>query len=158
MDADGYVILPLDPRQRATPLSQPNDTLPAIIGINPSDLQPGRRIVSPQVQAALQLIVAFDQSPMAGAADLKHIDVSSSSVLLVTTGQVSEVTFGFMDLERQLRRWHEILESGQKINKAIATLDLAVTNNIPARWIDASAVPPVIPRQAKTLRPQKKHV
>lgn len=158
IDADGYVMLPLDPRQRATPLNQPNDTLPAIIGINPVELQPGRRMVSPPVQAALQLIVAFDQSPMAGAADLKRIDVSSASVLLATTGQGSEVTFGLTDMERQLRRWHEILESGQKINKAIATLDLAVTNNIPARWIDSSSVPPVTPRPLKISRSPKKHV
>jgi cell division septal protein FtsQ len=156
--SDGCVMLPLDPRQRSVPLNQPSDALPAIIGINPSELQPGHRIVTPQVQAALQLIMAFDQSPMAGLVDLKRMDVSSAAVLLVTTAQGSEVTFGLTDFERQLRRWHEILESGQKINKAIATLDLAVTNNIPARWTDPSALPPVAPRPPKILRSPKKHV
>ncbi|MGO8927602.1 MAG: cell division protein FtsQ/DivIB [Limisphaerales bacterium] len=158
LDADGYVMLPLDPRQRATPLNQPIDSLPVIVGINPSELQPGRRIVAPPVQAALQLIMAFDQSPMAGLADLRSVDVSSPAVLIVTTEQGSEVTFGLADLEQQLRRWHSIFDLGQRMSKAIATLDLAVTNNVPARWIDSSAVPPVAPKPPKTFRSGKKHV
>ena len=158
LDADGYVMLPLDPRQRATPLDQPADSRPVLIGINTAELQPGRRIVSPPVQAALQLIMAFDQSPMAGLDDLRRIDVSCAAALVVTTGQGSEVTFGLADLEQQLRRWHDIFELGQKMGKAIATLDLAVVNNVPARWIDSSAVPPVIAKPPKPLRSRKKHV
>jgi cell division protein FtsQ len=158
LDADGYVMMPLDPRQRATPLNQPGDALPAIGGINSSELQPGRRISAPQVQAALRLIIAFEQSPMAGLVDLRRIDVSSPEVLLVTTGQGSEVTFGLADLDQQLRRWRDIFDSGQNIGKAIGTLDLAVTNNIPARWLEASAVPPAAPKSAKPLRLRKKHV
>ena len=158
LDAEGYVILPLDPRQRATPLNQPSDTLPGISGVNHSELQPGRRIGAPPVQAALQLIIAFEQSPMAGLVDLRRIDVSSPEVLVVTTGQGSEVTFGLADLEQQLRRWRDIFDLGQKMNKAIASLNLAVTNNIPARWLEASAVPPAAPKSAKSLRSRKNHV
>jgi cell division septal protein FtsQ len=158
LDADGYVMLPLDPRQRATPVNQPTDSLPVVGGINASELQPGRRILAPSVQAALQLIMAFDQSPMAGVVDLKRVDVSSPAVLVVTTGQGSEVVFGLLDLEQQLRRWYEIFNLGQRMSKAIATLDLAVTNNVPARWIEASAVPPAVPKSPKTLRPKKRHV
>jgi hypothetical protein len=158
LDAEGYVMVPLDPRQRATPLNQPGDALPAIGGVNSSELQPGRRIDAPQVQAALRLILAFDQSPMAGLVDLRRVDVSSPEVLVVTTGQGSEVTFGLADLDRQLRRWRDIFDLGQNMNKAIATLDLAVTNNIPARWLDASALPPAPPKSPKPLRPRKNHV
>jgi cell division protein FtsQ len=158
LDADGYVMVPLDPRQRATPPNQPGDALPAICGINSSELQPGRRIGASPVQAALQLIIAFEQSPMAGLVDLRRIDVSSPEVLVVTTGQGSEVTFGLADLEQQLRRWRVIFDLGQKMNKAIGSLDLAVTNNIPARWLEASAVPPAAPQSAKSLRSRKKHV
>ena len=158
LDADGYVMVPLDPRQRATPLSQPGDALPVISGMDASKSQPGRRIGAPQVQAALRLIMAFDQSPMAGLVDLRRIDVTSAEVLVVTTGQGSEVTFGLADLEQQLRRWRDIFDLGQKISKAIATLDLAVTNNIPARWLEASAVPPAALKPAKPLRSRKKHV
>ena len=158
LDADGYVMLPLDPRQRATPLNPPGDALPTICGINGSELQSGRRVGAPQVQAALQLIRAFEQSPMAGLVDLRRVDVSSPEVLVVTTGQGSEVTFGLADLEQQLRRWRDIFDLGQKMGKAIATLDLAVTNNIPARWLEASAVPPAGPKVPKPLRPKKNHV
>jgi cell division protein FtsQ len=158
LDASGYVMLPLDLRQRAILLNQPGDALPAICGVNSTELQPGRRLGAPQVQAALRLIMAFDQSPMAGLVDLRRVDVSSPEVLVVTTGQGSEVTFGLADLEQQLRRWRDIFDLGQTMSKAIAGLDLAVTNNIPARWIEASAVLPVAPKSTKPLRPRKKHV
>ncbi len=158
LDTEGWVMLPLDPRQRSTPLNQPGDALPVLMGINTSDLQPGRRIAAPQVQAALQLIVAFAQSPMAGLVDLRRIDVSSPEVLVVTTGQGSEVTFGLVDQDQQLRRWREIFDLGQKMGKAIASLDLAVTNNIPARWLEAGAVPPAAPRPVKPLRARRNHV
>ena len=158
LDADGYVMVPLEPRQRAIPLNQPGDALPAVCGVNSSELQPGRRIGTPQVQAALRLILAFEQSPMAGLVDLRRVDVSSPEALVVTTGQGSEVTFGLTDLDQQLRRWHDIFDLGQTMSKAIGTLDLAVTNNIPARWLEASAVPPSTPKSIKPLRLRKNHV
>jgi cell division septal protein FtsQ len=158
LDADGWVILPLEPRDRATSPSKSDESLPLLRGINANTLQPGRRLTAPQVQAALQFLVAFEQSPMAGLADLKQVDVSSPEVLMVTTGQGSEVTFGLTDFEQQLRRWHAIFESGRKTGNAIATLDLAVTNNVPLRWLEASAVPPAAPKLSKPLRPKKKHV
>ena len=158
VDAEGWVMLPLDSRQRATPLNQPPEQLPVLSGPDASVVQPGRRITTPQVQAALQLIVAFEQSPMAGLVDLKRIEVSSPEVLVVTTGQGSEVTFGLANLEQQLRRWHDIFDMGQKLGKAIATLDLAVTNNIPAQWLEASAVPTAASKLPKPLHNRKKHV
>ena len=158
LDADGWVILPLEPRDRATLPNQSDDPLPVLCGINASTLQPGRRLTAPQVRAALQLLVAFEQSPMAGLVDLRRVDVSSPEVLVVTTGQGSDVTFGLTDFEQQLRRWHAIFESGRKTGNAIATLDLAVTNNVPLRWLEASAVPPAAPKLPKPSRSKKKHV
>ena len=159
LDPDGYVMLPLDNRQRATPPTTAGpECLPVISGLDPRELQPGRRIEAPQLQAALQLVIAFQQSPMAGLADLKWIDITSPEVLVVKTGQDSEITFGLLDLEQQLRRWREIFELGQKMAKAIATLDLAVTNNIPVRWQDPDGLPPAAPKLPKPLRIKKKHV
>ena len=157
LDIDGVTILPLDNAQRATPLPQP-EQFPVLTGVSATDVQPGRRIENPQVQAALQLIVAFEHSPMVGLADLKSIDVSSPEVLVVTTGQGSEITFGLTDLDQQLRRWHRVFQAGQKEGKAIASLDLAVSNNLPTRWLEASAVPPVSPRLPKPYHSKKKHV
>ncbi len=158
LDPEGYVMLPLDPRQRTTTPNQPDDPLPLLQGVNGSELQPGRCVESPQVQAALRLISEFAYSPMAGLVDLRRIDVGSPEVLIVTTGQGSEVTFGLHDLERQVRRWREIHDMGQRMKRGIATLDLAVTNYIPARWLDPSVLPISAPKLPKTLRTKRKHV
>ena len=70
----------------------------------------------------------------------------------------SEVTFGLQDLGRQLRRWREIHDYGQQKNKSLASLDLAVTNNIPARWLQVSTGPVTAPKAPKTLRTKRKNV
>ena len=158
LDPEGYVMVPLDPRQRTAPLAQPDEPLPVLAGVGLHELQPGRRLDLPQVRAALQLVMEFALSPMAGLVDLRRIDVGAPEVLVVTTGQGSEVTFGLQDLARQLRRWREIHDLGQRMHRAIASLDLAVTNNIPARWLEASLVPGPSPKPPKTVRTRKKHV
>jgi len=104
------------------------------------------------------LIGAFERSPMAGLDDLRRIDVSAPEILQVTTGQGSEITFSVRDLDRQLRRWREICDFGRKMHKAVGMLDLAVPNNIPARWVDATTVAPGILRTTKTARNRKKNV
>jgi cell division septal protein FtsQ len=159
LDPDGFVMLPLDPRQRRTPPAQPDDPLPVLTGVALHELQPGRQVESPQARAALELITKFAHSPMAGLVDLRRLDVGVPEVLVVTTGQGSEVTFGLRDLDRQLRRWREIYDLGQRAHRVLATLDLAVSNNIPARWLEASAAPPPPPAKLpKTVRTKKKNV
>ncbi len=158
LDDAGHVLQPLDPRQRAEPLTQPADPLPVVIGINPAEMVPGHRLASPQVQAALELISEFEGSPMAGVVDLRWVDVAAPEVLTVTTDQGSEIVFGLQDVEQQLLRWHEIYETGLRQNLAIASLVLAVSNNIPARWLDASAVPASTPKALRPSRPKKKNV
>ena len=158
IDEEGCVMLPLDPRQRAVPLSVQDDQLPVISGINAAELQPGRKIESARLRAALRLIAAFESSPMAGLVDLKRIDVSAPEVLVATTGQGSEITFGLDNFDRQLPRWQAVHQLGLKLNKVIATLDLAVPDNVPARLIEASVLPPATPKNAKPLRTRKKNV
>jgi len=62
------------------------------------------------------------------------------------------------ECDQQLRRWREIFDLGQKMAKAIATLDLAVTDCVPARWQDLDALPPAAPKLPKPIRTKKKHV
>lgn len=157
VDAGGYVTEPLDPRQRAVPLTQIDDQLPIISGVNVSELQPGRRIDSTQMQAALELIEDFESSPMAGMVDLKRINVSSAQVLLITTGQGSEVTFASDNFDEQLRRWQLVHQECLRYSKSIATLDLAVSENTPLRMQDATVLPPVAPK-AKPQRPKRRNV
>ncbi len=158
IDENGWVMLPLDPRQRATPAAQSDDQLPLILGINASDLQPGRKLDSAQVQAALKWIGQFESSSMANLVDLKKIDVLSPEVLIVTTGQGSEVTFGLDNFDQQMLRWQKIHEECAHSNRMIATLNLAVTDNTPLRFSDASVVPPSAPKTIKLQRIRRRNV
>ncbi len=158
LDADGYVMQPLDPRLCVIPLAQVRDQLPVIAGLNVYQLQPGQHVESPQALAALQLIGAFNRSMMAGLVNLRRIDVSSPGVVVATTGQGGEITFGLDNLDQQLQRWREIYDLGQRMNKAIASLDLAVSNNVPVRWMEAVAAPATLPRQNNPPLTRRKNV
>lgn len=154
LDADGMVMQPLDPRLCTVSLNQLNSQLPVISGMNAFQMQPGRRVELPQVQAALKLISAFASSPMAGLADLRRMDVSAPGVIVATTGQGSQITFGLENFDQQLRRWREIYDYGKQANKGdIASADLAVANNVPVRWTLASSTPVVT--TPKTVKPSK---
>jgi cell division protein FtsQ len=157
LDTNGFVMQPLDPRQCVIPLSQMNDQLPVITGLNVYQLQAGQRLQSPQALAALQLIGAFKHSPMAGRVDLRSIDVSSPGVVVATTGQGGEITFGLDNLEQQLRRWREIYDLGAGQNKMIASLDLAVANNVPVRWAEMITAP-FAPKKLDTENSRRKNV
>lgn len=146
LDADGFVILPLDLRARSAPLGQTGTTLPVIAGMNLLDVRPGKKMESPPVQAALKLIAAFDRSPMAGLVDLRRLDVSAPGVLVVTTGQGNEVTFAQDNLEQQLRRWRGIYNYASEKNSMIVSADLAVANNVPVRLASAAGAPAAVPK------------
>lgn len=158
LDPLGFIMLPVDIRQRASLPTEDESRLPVVAGINPNDIQAGRRVETPQLRAALELIRAFAGSAMAGLAELKRIDVSSPGVLVVTTGQGAEVVFGLDDFDLQLRRWRAIYEEGQKHGRALAWLDLAITKNIPARWMEASLAPAAPAPHPKPLRHRKRNV
>jgi cell division septal protein FtsQ len=158
LDLNGFVMKPLDPRQRIVPLSQMNAQLPVVKGLNLYELQPGNRVESPQVQAALTLIGAFDHSPMAGLVDLRSVDVSLPGVVVATTDQGGEITFAPGNLEQQLARWGKIYDLGQSKNCTIASADLAVANNVPVRWKAAGGVPVVAPKKTNPVHLRRKNV
>ena len=154
LDVDGVVMQPLEPRLCTVSLTQLNSQLPVISGMNAFQMQPGRRVELPQVQAALKLVSAFASSPMAGLVDLRRVDVSAPGIIIATTGQGSQITFGLENFELQLRRWREIYDYGKQANKGdIAAADLAVANNVPVRWMLASSAP--VTTTPKTVKPSK---
>ena len=157
LDPEGYVMLPLENIRHAD-ASPTTELLPSIFGLDPREFQPGRRIDLPQLQAALRLLVAFEESPMAGLIDLKSIDIAAPDILLVKTGQANEIIFGTTDPEQQLRRCRAIFDLAQRLGKALATVDLAVTNSIPVSWQDPGSVLPGLARPAKPMHLRKKHV
>jgi len=83
--------------------------------------------------------------------------VSAPGVVVVTTEQGGEITFGLDKLEQQLRRWREIYDLGQRMNKAVASLNLAVSNNVPVRWLEA-VVAPSAPRTVNPAPTRRKNV
>lgn len=158
LDETGFAMLPLDPRLRAAPPAITNDSLPIIIGMNTSDLRPGRRIDSVQARAALNLITEFDHSSMAGLAEIERINVSAPEILEAFTSQGSLIIFSLNAFEPQLNRWRLIHDQYQNQGKAIASLDLSIANNVPLRFVEAASVPPVPVKPAKTSRLRKKNV
>jgi len=159
LDVDGMVMQPLDSRLCTVPLAKVNSELPVIAGVNAFQMQPGRRVELPQVQAALQLIAAFARSPMSGLVDLRRVDISAPGVVVATTGQGSVITFGSENLDQQLRRWRQIYDLGVRQQRAIASVDLAVANNVPVRWMLASAAPvTVTPKVIKPGKSRRKNV
>jgi cell division septal protein FtsQ len=159
LDASGVVMQPPDPRMWVIPQSQArNGGLPIIKGLNDSQLQLGHRVTQPQALAALRLISVFRHSPMAGLVELDSIDVSAPGVVLVTTGQGGEITFGLQNLEQQLGRWREIYDLARSRNKVIMSLDLAVANNVPVRWMDANAAPVAPPNNPAPATMRRKNV
>ncbi|HEY3862445.1 MAG TPA: FtsQ-type POTRA domain-containing protein [Verrucomicrobiae bacterium] len=156
-DQDGYVMRPLDPRWRAAP-PDASERLPILVGVPPAEPQPGRQVNSPQIRAALALVGAFDHSPMTGLVEIERVDVSQPDVLKVITTQKAEITFSLNQFDTQLRRWRLIYDRFQKWGKAIATLDLSISNNLPLHWVAAGSVPPVAPHALKPSRPKRKHV
>ena len=95
---------------------------------------------------------------MTGMVEIERIDVSVPEILKVTTTQKAEITFSLNQFDVQLRRWRLISDRFGKWGKAIATLDLSISNNLPVHWVAAGAFPPAPPHPLKPLRPKRKHV
>jgi cell division septal protein FtsQ len=157
LDTGGLVLAPLQPSQRS-PTAPPQPELPVISVANPNEVRSGRLLQAPQLDALLDLLAAFERSPMSGLVELKKVDLALPDVLTVTTGQGSAVIFGLTDLEHQLRRWRAVYDEAQRIGKIIATLDLAVSNNVPVTWLEASVAPQNSPKVSKPPINRKKHV
>ncbi|MBI2947791.1 MAG: FtsQ-type POTRA domain-containing protein [Verrucomicrobia bacterium] len=158
VDPAGYVMLPLETHPRSSATASSADALPVLTGVLGTELRPGKRAESQEIQAALRLITSFERSPMVGVVDLKTINLSGPPVLQVTTRQGNEVVLAAEDFERQLRRWRVVHDFAVQETKQIATLDLSISNNVPVRWHEAGVPAPLPAKPAKTQRSKKKHV
>jgi hypothetical protein len=61
-------------------------------------------------------------------------------------------------LDEQLARWREIYDLGQRMNKTIASVDLAVANNVPVRWTEKISAPSPAPKTLDTQHSWRKNV
>jgi len=156
LDANGYVMLPVDNRLRAEP-APVGEWFPTITGIPASELRPGKPLEIPQVQEALKLVVAFENSPMFGMVDLKYVDVSEAEVLKVATLQGNEVIFRMQDFEGQFQRWRLAHDYALRVRQRLGVLDLSVTNNVPILWAQQNDAPIPAPKP-KTIRTRRNNV
>lgn len=132
--------------------------LPMITGVGNTPFRPGTIVGSPQILAALRWVAEFKASPMAGEVDVQAIDISSQTSLLVTTEQGNEVSFAYDAFDQQFLRWRQIQHLAQTRNQSIVSLDLVVTNFVPAVWAEitngapaAARVPPPSPYRKKNV-------
>lgn len=158
LDAEGMVMLPLNPAQRQMPLQDMNPKLPLLTGVAPTELRLGSRVESPRVLAALQMVDAFSRSEMAGLVKLQRVDVTEPGVLVAMTSDAADVTLRPRDFEPQFLRWREIHRESVRLHKVILSLDLAVKNNVPVRWVDAGTVAPGSRPERRSNRSRRSNV
>ncbi|MCX7871954.1 MAG: FtsQ-type POTRA domain-containing protein [Verrucomicrobiae bacterium] len=156
LDDSGQVMVPLHYTQMDAP-KPTNDFLPTIIGVGRADLRIGFKVTSPQLLAALRLIVAFERSPMSGLTSIKTVDVSFPGILQVMTEEGSSVVFSPDQFDIQFRRWRMAYEYGRQIGKALATLDLSVANYVPATWREITSVNIKKPQEKQTKPLRRKN-
>jgi hypothetical protein len=158
LDEEGYVLTPSDLPKLSAQLAEHFDHLPKVMGVEPREIAKGKPVSSAKLHAALRLIRAFSQSEMAEVVDVLEIDISIPQLLELTTRDGSKVTLGYEDLPKQLQRWRIVHDYALTIGRHLASLDLSVSNNVPARWHDSDPEMPAAPRQLKPIRYKKKHV
>lgn len=167
LDANGVVVPPTPPGYRKEGAVDPS-SLPVLTGFNPRELRPGIAVNSPQILSALELIQAFEHSPLASMVEVKTVDLSAQTTLLVKTAENCEVTLACEDFERQLARWKAALDLGRRYNRILASIDLAVGNYVPATWREVTLInapatttpapPAAQPRRSENPSRARKHV
>jgi len=134
--------------------------VPALVGFNPRELRPGAFVDSTHIRAALDLLAQYERSPVASMIDFRSIDLTSPQTLVARVDSDTEITFATDNFARQLVRLQTTLEFARGQNRMLASLDLAVGNYVPARWIEPgtnapAALPPTL---LQNPRNRKKHV
>lgn len=158
LDDEAICIVPEDLPLAENDVRHRFDALPVIKGLDIKQTSIGKPVASAPVRGALELVRMFNESALDGVDDLEEIDVSNPQALTVKTRRSSQVTLGLEDLRGQLQRWRLIHDYAANAGVAIATLDLSVTNNVPARWQDAGAVPSVPAKPSPPSARKKKNV
>jgi cell division septal protein FtsQ len=132
--------------------------LPVILGCSSESLEVGKVVESSEAKTALELLRLSTRSFLQMRFQIREIDVSESYRLLVTDKNHSRVTFGYNDLETQLRRLEQFLVYCDDSKQELATLNLLVQRNIPVTFapravavINDTIEPAVEPRVMKAI-------
>lgn len=159
LDAEGFVLPPLHPQWIKPGESADFAHLTRLTGLDRAEVVPGQKLSKPRVTAALNLVRAYEASSMYSLVDLEEVDVSGGDTLKGILRQGTRMGFGFTDFERQMRLWRSIHDYTSIRSQVIESLDLSVTNNLPARLRDATAGTNPLPgspaNPARPAKPQK---
>ena len=129
--------------------------LPVILGCLGESLEAGKIIESPETKAALELLRLSTRSFMQTRFQIREIDLSKGYCLVVTDKDRTRVTFGFDDLDTQLKRLQEFLVYSDDTKQELASVNLLVQRNIPVTFgkssvdvindtVDPSATPRIL--------------
>src|SRR5213596_1803727 len=132
--------------------------LPLILGCSGESLEAGKAVQSPEAKTALELLRLSTRSFLQMRFQIREIDISKKYCLLVTDKNRARVTFGFNDLQTQLRRLEQFLVYCDDSKQELGTVNLLVQRNIPVTFAEPPAVvindtiePAVEPRIMKAI-------
>ena len=132
--------------------------LPLILGCSSESLEAGKIVESPEAKTALELLRLSTRSFLQMRFQIREIDISKGYCLLVTDKNHARATFGFNDLEPQLRRLEQFLVYCDDTKQELGTVNLLVQRNIPVTFAEPAAAvindtiePVVEPRIMKAI-------
>lgn len=157
VDAAGFVMPPLRAEWVQPGVDANFNHLTRLVGLEETDVVTGQPLRIPTLQPALALIRTYEDSTMYSLVDLDQLDLSARDALHGQLRQGTRVVFGLSQFDRQILRWRSIHDYAFSQNRSLAWIDLSVTNNIPARWMDSTNAPTTL-RPAKPTRTPRRHV
>lgn len=131
IDRDGVLIRP----RSNEPLN-----LPEIIGFKLSDPEPGQKIESNEVIAAIRLLKAMEGTTLRSVMTVRSIDVSSPYSLHVLSSEGMVAQFRTTIIDQQLERLSKILEISRQKENPIATIDLTLDRNVPVTFMNRGEI------------------
>lgn len=108
--------------------------LPLITGCTSESLEAGKVVESFEAKAALELLRLSTRSFMQTRFQIREIDLSKGYCLLVSDKNHTRVTFGFNDLDPQLRRLEQFLVYSDDSRRELETVNLLVQRNTPVTF------------------------
>ncbi|MES2310282.1 MAG: FtsQ-type POTRA domain-containing protein [Verrucomicrobiota bacterium] len=116
--------------------SNEQQTLPEIIGFKLADPEPGQKVESNEVLAAIQLLKYMERTSLRSVMNVHSIDVSSSYTLQVVSGEGMVALFRTTVIDQQLERLGKIIEISRQKENPIATVDLTLDRNVPVTFVN----------------------
>jgi cell division septal protein FtsQ len=113
--------------------------LPLISGCANEALEPGKTVESIEANAALELLRRSTGSFMQTRFQIRQIDVSHGYCLIVTDKNHARVSFGFDQLDVQLKRLEQFLVYCDDSKQELATVNLLVQRNIPVTFAKSAS-------------------